>query len=92
MPHDLCLAFELWKHYYFLQLKLLQDLPERLCFVRYEDLVVAPDHQFDRILTFLGLRYEPAVAVGVGEHHRSPRDRGRRGVAGGVRVRVHRHL
>jgi hypothetical protein len=43
-----------------------------LCFARYEDIVAAPEKELGRILQFLELPYEPAVAEGCGNREGIP--------------------
>lgn len=72
MPNDLYVNFYVWLHYYKLQKQLLRDHPGRVLCVRYEDLVTAPEREFRVILDFLGLRYQPNVALGHGNREGVP--------------------
>lgn len=77
MPSDIYLNFFVWLYYYRIQRRFLRMHPFRAICVRYEDLVVRPEHSLSIVLDFLGLPYEKEVAEGSGnqdglpEHHRS---------------------
>ena len=66
MPGDLYVGFELWLHYFKLQVRLLRQIPERICIVKYENLAANPAEYLGQILEFLGLPYEPQVVDGSG--------------------------
>lgn len=72
MPGDLYLGFELWLHYFEIQVRLLREIPERLYVVKYENLVAQPREHLEQILEFLGLPYEPHVADGSGNREGIP--------------------
>lgn len=66
MPNDLYVNFLVWLRYYRIQRRFLQQEPQRVICVRYEDLVQNPKAELRPILEFLGLDYEPQVAEGSG--------------------------
>jgi hypothetical protein len=72
MPHDLDVGFALWLHYHRIQRRILQDHPERVFCVRYEDLVCEPEMHLRGVLEFLGLDYEDRVAEGSGNREGVP--------------------
>lgn len=62
----------IWLYYYrFLKREMLSS-SSNVLFVRYEDVVFGPQEQFERILDFLGLGYEPQVAEGWGNREGIP--------------------
>jgi hypothetical protein len=72
MSPDLYVCFLVWLYYY----RVVQDARRAggpgLCYARYEDIVAHPGKEFARILGFLGLPYEPAVAEGCGNREGIP--------------------
>jgi len=66
MPKNLDAGFLLWLHYYRIQRRLLQQEPQRVICVRYEDLVRYPEQELSMVLDFVGLPYEAPVATGSG--------------------------
>ena len=72
MSPDLYVCFLVWLYYH----RVLQDVRTEgwpgACFARYEDIVADPHTEFARILDFLGLPYEPAVAEGCGNREGIP--------------------
>src|SRR5262249_27657181 len=72
MSSNVFVNFLVWLYYYrFLRQSRSEDGPN-LCFVRYEDLAAHPRHEFRRILGFLDLPYESAVAEGHGNSEGVP--------------------
>ncbi len=68
-PPGLYANFAVWLHYLRLQRAAVRaGTPPLLC-VRYEDLVADPEKGLRAVLAFLGLPYEPAVALGDGSGH-----------------------
>ena len=72
MPKNLYVNFFVWLHYYRIQRCLLQQQTQRIYCVRYEDLVHDPEAELKPLLDFLGLNYEPQVAVGSGNRDGVP--------------------
>lgn len=72
MPNNLYVNFAVWLHFYHIQRRLLQQEPQRIFRVRYEDLVKHPEGNLRRILEFLDLEYEPSVAEGSGNREGVP--------------------
>jgi hypothetical protein len=73
MSSDVHVNFLVWLYYYrILRQERMRCLPS-VCLVRYEDLVAEPDREFGRILSFLDLPYESAVADGHGNTEGVPR-------------------
>lgn len=66
MSHNLLVNFMIWLFYYRHQLRAARDKTLDVLFVKYEDLVTQPVSELGRVLDFLGVRYEPAVAKGHG--------------------------
>ena len=69
---DLYAGFVIWLYY----CRILRAQRGRpilpTCFVRYEDLARRPEEELGRVLKFLGLPYEPAVAEGHGNREGIP--------------------
>jgi hypothetical protein len=72
MSPDLYVCFLVWLYYY----RVVQDARGEggpgLYFARYEDIVADPEKELGRILSFLGLPDEPAVACGWGNREGIP--------------------
>jgi hypothetical protein len=72
MSSDLYVNFLVWLYYNrVVQTARAQGWPH-LFFVRYEDVVAAPEKELRKILHFLELPYEPAVAEGCGNREGVP--------------------
>ncbi len=56
----------IWLYYYRHQRRLAHDTAAPALFVKYEDLVARPEIELKRVTDFLGLPYEPQVALGSG--------------------------
>jgi len=69
---DIYVGFVIWLYYYRILRRFRQDAPQGMQFVRYEDLVMDPTAEVDRVLRFLGLPYEAEVAEGWGNHEGIP--------------------
>lgn len=50
-----------WKQYNAEILKISRRAPERFLWLRYEDLVVHPEHELTRVCRFLGVEYDPVM-------------------------------
>jgi hypothetical protein len=73
MSSNVHVNFLVWLYYYrFLRRAMAQSSPN-LCLVRYEELVAEPHREFRRILAFLDLPFESAVAEGHGNTEGVPR-------------------
>lgn len=72
LSRSLDLNFALWLHYSAIQRRLLNEISERICLVRYEDLVLDPVSHLRRIAKFLGLDYEPQMTEECGNHEGVP--------------------
>jgi hypothetical protein len=72
MSDDVYVNFVVWLYYY----RIARDAQQRALpnarFVRYEDVVTRPEHEFRGILDFLELPYEPAVVKGHGNREGVP--------------------
>jgi hypothetical protein len=65
--------FAVWLYYDWVVRRIRAAGPHRdVCFVRYEDVVARPEKELSRVLGFLGLAYEPAVAEGHGNREGVP--------------------
>jgi hypothetical protein len=64
MSRDLYVNFALWLHYYHIQRRAERTRQLRMHRVQYERLVARPVEELGKILAFLGLPDEPAVAEG----------------------------
>jgi hypothetical protein len=72
MPAGLHVSFLVWLYYDRL-LRGAQDSGwPNVCSVRYEDIVADPEAELAKVLGFLGLPYEPAVALGCGNREGIP--------------------
>ena len=72
MSSNVHVNFLVWLYYYrVLRQERTRQLPN-LCVVRYENLVARPQQEFRRILDFLDLPYESAVAEGHGNREGVP--------------------
>lgn len=72
MSPDLGVCFGVWLYYYRLLTVAKKKGSSNICFVRYEDLVEAPEQEFGRVLDFLGLDFESAVVQGFGNRQGIP--------------------
>jgi hypothetical protein len=73
MSSNLYVNFAVWLYYDWVIRRFQAAGPRRdVCFVRYEDLVAAPETELRSVLGFLGLPYEPAVAQGYGNREGVP--------------------
>jgi hypothetical protein len=72
MSRDLYVNFALWLHYCRIQRREVQQGAAELCCVCYERLAADPEAELRRVLAFLGLPYEPAVAQGCGNREGVP--------------------
>jgi len=72
MPSGLYTNFFVWLYYYRLMQRARAEGSPDLYFLRYEDVVARPQEEFARLLAFLGLPYEPAVAQGSGNREGIP--------------------
>ena len=72
MSKDLYVNFVVWLYYN----RIVQDARSRplsnACFLRYEDVVTAPEKTFRQVLDFLDLPYQAAVADGYGNREGIP--------------------
>jgi hypothetical protein len=66
MSSDVHVNFLVWLYYYRILRQQRIHRSPNLCLVRYEDLVADPHREFRRILGYLDLQYESAVADGHG--------------------------
>lgn len=64
MGNNIYANFLVWLFYYKKQLLAKKDKTVDILFVRYEDLVVEPSTELRRITDFIGLAFEPAIALG----------------------------
>ena len=72
MSSDVYVNFMVWLYYQRIVRKARQRGLPNAHFVRYESLVADPEQEFGRILHFLDLPYEPAVAEGYGNREGIP--------------------
>jgi hypothetical protein len=72
MSPDVYVCFLVWLYYYRVVQDARRDGAPGLCLARYEDIVAHPEKEFTRILHFLDLPYEPAVAEGWGNREGIP--------------------
>jgi hypothetical protein len=73
MSSNVHVNFLVWLYYYrYLHRAIAHNSPN-ICLVRYEELVADPHREFHRILEFLDLPYESAVADGHGNTEGVPR-------------------
>jgi hypothetical protein len=72
MSTDLYVNFLVWLYYSWVVRKARDYSWPNLMFARYEDIVTAPEKELGRILQFLGLPEEPAVAQGGGNREGVP--------------------
>lgn len=70
---DVYVGFVVWLYYYRVLKKARHDVSLDMLAVKYEDLVRNPAVEFDKVLRFLGLRYEARVAEGYGNREGIPR-------------------
>jgi hypothetical protein len=66
MSKDLYVNFVVWLYYSWIVDEERSNPGPNVLFARYEDVVASPEEQLRRMLHFLGLPYEPAVALGWG--------------------------
>jgi len=66
MSPDLYVNFALWLHYYQIQKRVAAAKNPHLLIVKYEDLATNPEQELRKVLTFLDLPFEDAVAHGRG--------------------------
>jgi hypothetical protein len=66
MSPDLYVNFLVWHYFYRIVSNAQNKSNPNIYFARYEDIVAAPEEELGKILHFLGLRYEAAVALGYG--------------------------
>jgi hypothetical protein len=71
-PAGLYANFVIWLYYQKIVTAARSREDPNLHFVRYEDVVDSPEESFHNMLTFLGLPYESAVAVGHGNREGVP--------------------
>jgi hypothetical protein len=69
---NLYVNFLVWLYYSRIARQARAEPSPTLCFARYEDIVAAPEKELGRILQFLELPYEPAVAEGWGNREGIP--------------------
>jgi hypothetical protein len=72
MHCDLYVGFLIWLYYYRILRSQRKNPSLNMCFVRYEDFVSNPAKELDRVLQFLGLPFESAVAEGSGNREGIP--------------------
>lgn len=72
MPGGLYVGFLIWLYYQRLVAAARAEISPNVYFVRYEDVVADPEREFRGVLDFLGLPYEPAVALGHGNSEGIP--------------------
>ena len=72
MSSNLYVNFVVWLYYSRIVREALLRAGPNLYFARYEDIVADPEEQLGRILRFLELPYEPAVARGSGNKEGVP--------------------
>jgi len=72
MAADLYVNFMIWLYYYRILRRARNEGRLDIIFVRYEDIVINPIEELRRVLAFLGLSYESAVAEGYGNHEGIP--------------------
>jgi len=73
MHCDLYTGFVIWLYYYRILKRERQRPSLDTCFARYEDLATHPARELGRVLEFLGVPFEPAVAEGWGNQEGVPR-------------------
>lgn len=66
MPSDVYVNFAVWLYYQWVIRAARHEFGAQIYLARYEDIVADPAREFGRILDFLGLPNEPAVANGHG--------------------------
>jgi hypothetical protein len=66
MHKDINVNFTIWLYYFWILRQAQRDLGRDLLCVKYEDLATNPVVELGKILDFLGLDYEAAVAKGYG--------------------------
>jgi hypothetical protein len=72
MPSDLYVNFLVWLRYTRILGQARRKARSNFYYARYEDIVAAPKDELGRICRFLGLHYEPAVALGFGNKEGIP--------------------
>jgi hypothetical protein len=72
MSRNLYVNFMVWLYYYRILWRMMAKQSQNICYVRYEDLVNNPPAELRRLLGFLGLPYEAAVAEGYGNREGIP--------------------
>jgi hypothetical protein len=72
MSSDLYVNFLVWLYYSWVVRAERSSGNPHVHFARYEDIVADPERQMGKILDFLGLPYEPAVARGCGNREGIP--------------------
>jgi hypothetical protein len=72
MSDDLYVNFVVWLYYNRIVEAARSRAPANTYFLRYENMVTAPEREFRKILDFLSLGYEPAVAQGHGNREGIP--------------------
>lgn len=72
MTPDVNVNFLVWLYYCRALRRATAGAGPNVCHARYEDIVTNPAREFGRILAFLGLPYEPAVAEGWGNREGVP--------------------
>jgi hypothetical protein len=66
MTANLYVNFVVWLYYHWVIQRVKENDPSNLYFARYEDIVADPHGELAKVLRFLDLPYEPAVAEGRG--------------------------
>jgi len=72
MDNNLYVNFMIWLYYHRIFMRAKKENRLGVYFVKYEDVVTNPAPELRRILTFLGLPYESAVADGYGNSEGIP--------------------
>ncbi len=66
LSSNIYLSFLMWRHYYRIQLRAIQQYPSSVYCIKYEDLVRNPEAEMRKVSEFLKIPYETQTAAGWG--------------------------